>query len=590
MAQPSIGMRLAEALTEDQIIHLLDTAFRMWGTDGMRQLISRVNQDVAATLAQLLDPVAPPKERIVSDDKLMEEWRELWEHWGDIVAELGDERGRYADQEHDWEAPYFAAESLSEDLDRVAEQMLSLLQNVHEIGEEDDGAFAGALLEIERGIKGFPEWMGADQNECGLGPATTRCLLEWERLVAGGSVAKLAQAIAMLEDRLENLYLSPDAVVEFFETLPEGGKREVYTHIDSHRQEPLWRERLKFSHSTWHRIYYAFRAAFDPEGYIDDCRELLHSHWHYGFPLIEYLVAGGKYAEADEVAGQTAVSLLKTDWQPEQSLLISVPNTSIHYGSPSEDVSRLLKDWLAIAEQLGRKERTAALRFQLVLYEHPHDWDRVAEGFHQFNRTPFRPTAARLLGQWQDYVVHAQVGWGTGIKKVSPECWPMWLLAAGMAEAPDGARFIAKTSEWLRSLLPMSKKQFEAQQALLALLTCDLMHFHEPAGKYRRLQEAICRAMSGDPPSTASRRAWLQKMQAGQLTALIMQCWTKHVAQLVPDPGETGGPGYSHNVRWLAALHELDPAAGQKLVKRWKELHKRRRNLWMAIQEHRLPL
>jgi hypothetical protein len=583
-------MRLAEALTEDQIIHLLDTAFRVWGKDGMRQLISRVDPDVAATLARLLDPEAPTKERIVSHDRLMEEWRELWEYWDDIVAELGDEDGRYAVQDHDWESPYFEGEALSEDLDRVSEKMLPLLQKVHEIGEEADDAIAGALLEIVRGIKGYPEWMGADQSECLLGPATTRCLLDWERLVAGGSAAKLAQAIAALEDQLENLYLCPDAVVEFFEALPEGDQREVYAHIDSHRHEPFWEERLKPVYSTWHRIYYAFRTAFDPEGYIDDCRELLHSHWRYGFPLMEYLVAGGKYAEADDVAEQTAASLLKTDWQPEQSLLITVPNTSIHYGPPSEDVSRLLKDWLAIAEKLGRKERSAALRFQIVIYEHPHDWDRVAEGFHQFHRTPFRPTAVRLLDQWQDHVVHAQVGWGTGMRKVSTECWPMWLLAAGLAEAPDGARFIAKTSDWLRSLLPRSKKQFEAHQALLTLLTCDLMQFHEPAGKYRRLQEAICRSMSGESPSTPSRRAWLQKMEAGQLTALVMQCWTKHMAQLVPDPGETGGPGYTQNVRWLAALHELDPAAGEKLVKRWKEVHKRRRNLWKAIQEHGLPL
>jgi hypothetical protein len=116
------------------------------------------------------------------------------------------------------------------------------------------------------------------------------------------------------------------------------------------------------------------------------------------------------------------------------------------------------------------------------------------------------------------------------------------------------------------------------------------MHFHEPAAKYRRLFEAICRSGDEGNELTASRRAWLQRAEADRLTPLVIQCWKHHVLHLVPDPGQAENSVYTPHARWLAALNELDPAGYRKLLNRWKETHKRRRNLWKAIQEHRLPL
>ena len=49
MNERSIGMRLAEALTKEQIVHLLDTAYRLWGKEAMKELISAVDEDVAST-------------------------------------------------------------------------------------------------------------------------------------------------------------------------------------------------------------------------------------------------------------------------------------------------------------------------------------------------------------------------------------------------------------------------------------------------------------------------------------------------------------------------------------------------------------
>jgi hypothetical protein len=588
MKEHSIGMRLAEALTKEQIVHLLDTVFRLWGKERMKELVSAMDEDVASTLSRLLDPKAPPKKRIVSDDKIMEEWGELWEKWEEIVFELGGEDGEYVYQEHHWEAPYFTADSFSEDLDR-AEKMLPLLVKIHEIGEEDDDVFERALPGIERGIEGYPEWMGADQNGCDLGAATTECVLRWGWLTTG-SAPDFVRKTAEMENHFKIVGLSHAAMVDFFRSLPEKDQRKVYTYINDHREDSFWQEKLKSSHSTWHQIFYGFRASFESEGYLEDCRRLLHEDWHYGLPLIGDLVSRDKNEEAEGIVEQTVASLLEAKWEPEKSLLISVLQFNYSHGSPREDVISLLNNWMSIAGKVNKKERAASLQFQLATYVNPYNWDTVAKCFRDFNRPPFSQAAARLGGQWKDYTLHAQLGWDAARRGISDDCWVMWLLDVCLDEPADGGRFISKANEWLRSLLKAPAAQLKGQQELLSMLTCDLMRFHEPAAKYRRLSEAICRSEDDSKELTASRRAWLQKVEADQLTPLVIQYWKHHVVHLVPDPGQAQNSDYTHHARWLAALNELDPAAYRKVIHRWKETHKRRRNLWKAIAEHRLPL
>jgi hypothetical protein len=122
-------MRILEALTREQVTHLLDTVLKMRGKQGMEKLLGALDEDVASTLARLLQPGAASQKRIVS--------------------ELGDEEGRYAEREHHWEEPYFAAQDFASDLDEVAEQMLPMLETVHEIGDDGDDLFEGALTDIE---------------------------------------------------------------------------------------------------------------------------------------------------------------------------------------------------------------------------------------------------------------------------------------------------------------------------------------------------------------------------------------------------------------------------------------------------------
>ncbi|RLC25309.1 MAG: hypothetical protein DRH21_04190 [Deltaproteobacteria bacterium] len=124
MKSKTIGYRLMEALTKDQIAHMLDAIFDLWGSRKIDDLLHKLNKDVAATLSRLVFSQTASPEEIISDEKYREEWEQLWDEWHEIIYEVGDEEGRYAEQEHHWEAPYFDGYSLADDLDKVAEKIL----------------------------------------------------------------------------------------------------------------------------------------------------------------------------------------------------------------------------------------------------------------------------------------------------------------------------------------------------------------------------------------------------------------------------------------------------------------------------------
>jgi hypothetical protein len=183
---------------------------------------------------------------------------------------VSEEKGQYVCQDNDWDPPYFDGYSLAEDLDRIAEKMLPRIEKIYELGVEKENIFLEALQEIENGIHSLPEWLGADQDSFELGKATTQCILKWEWLVAN---AKTQQQLAFLERiiAIENAsplaHLQSYAAVEFFKSLTEEARRQIYEYITANREDPQWKERLRTSYSKWHQIYQALAKSFSTETY-----------------------------------------------------------------------------------------------------------------------------------------------------------------------------------------------------------------------------------------------------------------------------------------------------------------------------------
>jgi hypothetical protein len=54
---------------------------------------------------------------------------------------------------------------------------------------------------------------------------------------------------------------------------------------------------------------------------------------------------------------------------------------------------------------------------------------------------------------------------------------------------------------------------------------------------------------------------------------------------MVPDPSKAIKSDYTNQARWLLAVHEINQQACREIIEQWKIDHKRRINLWKAIDE-----
>ena len=115
--------RLGKALSDEEIRHVLGSALLALDDTSRKRLCARLAPETSAALVPVLDP--PPSNArgsktpvvVAGKGKFRQEWDRLWAEWEEVVAESGDEEGKYVQQDHDWEAPYSDPSSISEDLD-----------------------------------------------------------------------------------------------------------------------------------------------------------------------------------------------------------------------------------------------------------------------------------------------------------------------------------------------------------------------------------------------------------------------------------------------------------------------------------------
>ncbi len=581
MKQKRVGKKVLEALTNDQIVHLLDEVFTLSGTQETETLLSNLPADIAGPLSEILRPGKATSKKIVSDKKHLEKWRKLWRRWADIESRLGDEDGDYVAQEHDWEAPYFDGSALAEDMEGIAKEMLPLLEKTYALGKEEDDLFEEAIFILEKGIKSYPEWMGAEYGDsCHLESTVTECLLRW-RWLASNSALTFLNEVVRFEDELELMELDRGAITDFFLDLPEEDRRKIYEHITEHQDDGEWCGRLDSPHSEWHQIHHALAKMFDPDAHLDACRRMLEKNWRYGLPLIKELLKKKDHAGAEKMCEQTVASFFKDGrrreekmWRPEGSLLIAAPM----YTGTSVEVVRLLKDWIGMTKKLGMATRTAALSFQLVTYQTPHKWDKVKKAVQQTDLSQ----VSHLIEEWQMFAVDVSLRYGLSHDNMPSDCWVKWLTDAGLDETKGRPWFSGKLKKWLTALGKDAKK-FKNEARLVHTLTQDLADISDLGKSHPCLLEAT-EVSEGEKRNISSRRAWLGKMGAQQLVPPLVGCWRKHVVGMLPDPKHADQSRYEDHALWLDLVRELDPASFEKILDQWREAHKRRRNLWKALE------
>lgn len=132
----TIGQLLLDSLTTDQIACMLEVVASAGHLKSLMDDFMRADPDMAATVDGILKGArvkadGKTKSRPVSRKRTMEYWNSLWRHWHEILADVGDEEGKYAVQDHHWEAPYFDGSYFASDLEAIARDMLGLIDDVY---------------------------------------------------------------------------------------------------------------------------------------------------------------------------------------------------------------------------------------------------------------------------------------------------------------------------------------------------------------------------------------------------------------------------------------------------------------------------
>ncbi len=587
----SLAELLRECLSEQELVDVATWALHGLNRAGKRQLLDRLDEGTADTLVRILAAVrtgeAPPPP---SPAETLRRWDALWEAWQDCILETQDEGGRFLDHDPPWEAPSLDLYALSKALEELAGQMLGLLPRVRGLATSEwsllDTVQAGAAQIGE----GLPEWIAADSVEL-FGPQVSRCLLRWEWHPHAGEGAgagfALLDRLCRAEVAGQRWTLDGAALEEFVDQLDEGLQRRILTGMIAAAAQEHWRTVLSRSWSGWARLHERLSERFSDTRFLRACREQLRYDWTVANPLLEDCLARGAWQEGLDVGQLGLAVLLRHEahgtWDPGESLLVDHPALR-HRWRPLQLLPRLLRLWSRCALGAKRAELGQALRLQAALYEDWADWGKALAALQQAERAGFAPLADRLYADWRRLVAERSDSRYRGRAQGS------WVpILADAARQGDGEACVQGLWGWLEKA-GASAESFEQARALLALLTVELGQ----KGALERASPKLCQALQLRAPQEGelanSRCEQLAALGALQLLPVALTVWRAWAALLPPDPADCEKSDYWLHVFWAEVVHELDRAAYQQVLLGWRSAHRRRRNLWKAMERAGLPL
>ncbi len=586
----SWGEKIVDAMTSKQLASLINGLFHLMESEEIKGLLSKLDEDISSALESILNKEDDTPELTVTDAKHAEEWEKAWGDWYDIILELGDEEGFYVCQDNHWETPYFNGNEFSSSLEEISKKLLPLIDKTYSLNIMGEDCFWEALKDIDNGIDRYPEWMGAEYSECILGPAATNCILEWEWRVANSEenpAYSFLDRVSAIESTLKTVSLDDSIFIGFFVSLPREAKKGIYKKIKGQGDNPIWQARLQNVYSKWHHIYHFLLSLFDQKEYIQSCFKYLHERWEYGLAIVKNLIRQKKYLEAEKIVKKTFSSLLDLKegriWLPENLLLIN--EIKYYYNGPDERVVELLQDWILISEKTGNKGRASILLLQLVLYRDPYELDDNIGIFKRLLNSPYSNDAKGLFKQWKDYIDGSSISiYSEASHKGEGDNWIHWLVEAGIDDGKGGQWFISKVSGWLK-LVAGDPMQFKDSYSYISTLTKDLSYISQLGKNYPILCSVVGYSTLGQSDCALARQRKLKDLGADELVEEVIKCWEKSIAVMVPDPSEAAKSDYTVQARWLLAVYELNKPAGRKILKDWKLCHRRRRNLWKALDE-----
>ena len=587
--ETTMGQLLMESLTKDQIACMLEVVASAGDLKSLMDDFKRADPDMAATVNDIIKGLrtktdGKKQSRPVSHKRTMEYWNSLWRHWHEILADVGNEEGKYAVQDHHWEEPYFDGSYFASDLELIAQDMLGLIDDVY-ASVECLGLFTEALEQIEASIASYPEWMGVEYGEpCELEKNATSCVLKWLWMSLQHephSGISFLEKVYKIEASYKLVCMNQNALVDFFVNLPADSCREIYTYLQDEAQVID----LSDVYSPWHQINHDYESRFDSTKYLETCRRHLGHNWRYGRPLINDALNRNEFREAERWLEQTFSSLLKRKrngkWYPELSLLMDQLEYDIEEGQ--EEIAALLLVWSEVSLKLGDTQRGTAAQLQGVIFRLPEDCEAVIKEYKRIIGPKTIKTVNPLFEQWKTEMAERSFSRYMEAPSVS-DSWVHWLIEGSSDPKKKKEWFLSKLKGWLKDL-KKDKKIFKKQWHRLARLTSDLPDSKRLVQKYPVFYKTVLPAeASADDLLGSFRCRGLKKMNAGPGLLLAMDVWKEHLHLIVPNPANAYKSDYTDHAAWCKAVHELNQNTYTALLSRWRKKHNRRRNLWRDMK------
>jgi len=384
--------------------------------------------------------------------------------------------------------------------------------------------------------------------------------------------------------------LDHSTIRDFVFALEPETQREILQGIARHCQSGHWFQALNSVHGGWSELYRELCRRWDSSRYLETCQKGISQNWRLALPVIQDLIARKAFQDALVLVEEATRAMLRNEegerWDPRCALLIR--NRPLYLEGEKRAMISLLGHWLKLALALGNEEQVWALKLQLVVLRRWTDGEAVLEALRRVPSPGFDSIRERLFEEWRLLIAQDSIGNILTDDAGHKPSWVPGLVDAARAGIAGPVLLRGVIRGWLEEIAK-TDKSLQRAFGLLAVLTLDLDCDSKLAATLPMLKQLLSKYEGGNRSVTATRRGWLKRLEGNKLFPELIEFWRRNAARLVPEPEYSAGD-YSDCANWLAALHTLDSASYRKILGAWKLKHRRRRNLWKALECVKVPL
>ncbi len=563
--------RLHEALSEDEIRHVLVAALQCLDEASWSRLQARIGTDTSAAVRAVLPrrpasnatnvrrPSCPARARSSRSG------RSCGASWRTRSRKCRARPASTSSRTNRGRSPIWTSPGLSADLERIAKQLRLLLPRVWDEGLDPNLSVAEVFEEAREVAEKLPEGI-IEGEPLEFGNQATGLLVDWEwRKAQRESISSFH-----FVDRLcaLDVSLSGEPILSFVKRLGDGEQRQILKGITERRDMSPWAAALQHPHSDWFRLYAHLASTWDRTLYSSVALTHIDGDYTLALPLMSECLRAKAFADVLPLAERATRALLRMrpedTWDPRRTLIVRTDAMRWTYPSDDPNVVHLLETWGRAASALGQKELASALEIQTVVAKKRDDWDAVLAAF-QATPTPLEA----LFSDWRLDAAERSVGpdgadFDGSHETETPFVWVKTLVDTTVLARTDasGARslFLEAVRDWLAAI-EATPADFERCGRSFALLALDVATVAGLSKRHPQLHRRLAEVRGGQDRLDKVRRRWLDRLGATELANDLIAFISRNARRLIPDPGHGGGSNYDDCAAWIAAIMEVDQSA-----------------------------